>query len=125
MPDDNAPETKENPPRKLSVGWVAIILWGLLAAALAYRQWVAPTLTGPLAATFTPAAPVTQAGRKGLSALVDERLADLGAAPKTVVMPTDLAFDAAAAIKNGKYAQAGQIANDVLARALRGRRGSP
>ena len=125
MPDDNAPEAKENPPRKLSVGWVAIILWGLLAAALAYRHWVAPTLPSPLGATVTPAAPatpnvaaapVTRAGRNGLSALVDERLADLGAAPKTVVMTTDLAFDAAAAIKNGKYAQAGQIANDVLAR---------
>src|ERR1700723_2955057 len=109
MPDDNAPEAKENPPRKLSVGWLAIILWGLLAAAPAYREWVAPPT--PNAA----AAPVPQAGRKGLSALVDERLADLGAAPKTVVMPTDLAFDAAAAIKNGKYAQAGQIANAGLA----------
>jgi tetratricopeptide (TPR) repeat protein len=48
--------------------------------------------------------------------LIAERVAELSIAPKTAVLPSDLALEAAVAIKQGDYAKADRIVRDVLTR---------
>jgi hypothetical protein len=112
--DKSTSQAAARPQRKFNIGLVAIVLWGGLAAVLAYRQWVAPLLSGSTVPPVTVSGSPAAAAAGG--ALIAERLTDLSVTPKTVLMPTDLALDAAVAIKKGEYTRASQIANDVLAR---------
>lgn len=68
------------------------------------------------AADTSPAPPAkATAAEQALAALIAERVADLSIKPKTAVLPTDLALEAATAIKQGDYSKADRIARDVLA----------
>jgi tetratricopeptide (TPR) repeat protein len=108
MPDQGAQEGGKGRRQPLSIGAVAIVAWALLVAVLAYR-WLAPAGTSG-ASTALPGP------EQALAALVAQRTAELAIKPKTTVTPSDMAFEAAVAIKNGNYAKARQISDDVLAR---------
>jgi hypothetical protein len=119
-----ADESPVEPQRRgLSIGSASIVLWVLLVAILAYRWWMSAPQGGPVAAApavaASPAAaapPVAAAGGEAaLAALVAERTAELSIKPKTVVVPSDLALEAANELKQGNYTKASQIAADVLA----------
>ncbi len=107
-------------PQSWSTGKAAIVLWVLLVAVLSYR-WLAPT-DAPARSALPPQAPtgfsapaVTPGAEQALAALVAERTAELALKPKTAVTPSDLALEAAVAIKGGNYTKAEQISDEVLA----------
>jgi tetratricopeptide (TPR) repeat protein len=107
-------------PQSLSIGKIAVVLWALLVAVLAYR-WLMPadvpgsSTPPPRASTGFSAPPVTSGTEQALAALVAERTAELSIKPKTTLTPSDLALEAAVAIKGGSYAKAEQISDEVLA----------
>ena len=120
MLDQGAQEGSKGRPQSLSAGKLAIVLWVLLVAVLAYR-WLAPA--APMPSASPPRAPtgfstpaVTPGAEQALAALVAERTSELSLKPKTTATPTDLALEAAVAIKSGDYARAEQISDAVLAR---------
>ena len=102
-------------PRRMGVAAVAIVLWVLLAGALGYH-WLSQESPTPLAT-----APSLPAGRhqpartdEALAAMVAERTAELGLAPKTATTPTDRALEASSALKRDDFAKARSIAEEVL-----------
>jgi hypothetical protein len=68
------------------------------------------------AAAAVPAEPNSAtAADKALTQLVAQEIATLGVRTKTAVLPSDQAFETAAAVKRGDYAAATRIASEVLA----------
>jgi hypothetical protein len=120
MLDQGAQEGGGGRPKSLSLGKLAIVLWVLLVAVLAYR-WLTPadaprsSNPPPPATTGFSAPSVTPAAEQAMAALVAERTAELSIRPKTTSTPSDLALETAIAIKNGSYAKAEQICDEVLA----------
>jgi len=119
MLDQGAQEGSKGRPHSLSVGKAAIVLWALLVAVLAYR-WLAPadapgpSAPPPRAPTGFSAPSATPGAEQALAAMVAERTAELSIKPKTTATPSDLALEAATAIKSGNYARAEQISDEVL-----------
>ena len=124
MADENPVEGSKR--QRLSVGSVSIFLWVLLIGVLAYWWSTSTPHSGSIAAAPAAAAPTSAApiaassaaagGREAaLAALIAERTAELSIEPKTAIVPSDLALEAANQIKQGDYARAGQLAEDVLA----------
>src|ERR1700722_17676591 len=120
MLDQGAQEQGKGRPQSVSVAKAAIVLWALLVVVLAYR-WLAPVVAPgpstppPRAQTGFPAQSATPGADQALAALVAERTAELHIKPKTAATPSDLALEAAVAIKSGNYARAEQISDEVLA----------
>ena len=121
MSDPDRLKESNGPIRGSSVGPIAIVLWVVLVAVLLGQWWLSTRRPGTAEVAPAPmATPVTGPAARGakqqaLAGLVAERLAELSIKPKTVVVPSDRAFDTAVAIKHGDYARAGEIAADVLA----------
>jgi tetratricopeptide (TPR) repeat protein len=124
MADESPVEASQR--QRLSVGSVSIVLWVLLIAVLAYwwstsTPHTGPTVAAPAVATPTMVAPIAatpaaaNVREAALAALIAERTEELSIKPKTAIVPSDLALEAANQIKQGDYARASQIAEDVLA----------
>jgi tetratricopeptide (TPR) repeat protein len=119
MLDQGAQEKGRGRPQSVSVAKAAIVLWVLLVAVLAYR-WLAPadaparSTPPPRAPTGFPAQSAPPGADQALAALVAERTAELRIKPKTAATPSDLALEAAVAIKGGNFARAEQISDEVL-----------
>jgi tetratricopeptide (TPR) repeat protein len=102
-----APEKRRFSLGRIAVGFIAATaLWGVLTLVLTHRLGI----PGHAAPAKAPAAD------QALAAVVEQETAQLGVKPKTAVLPSDQAFEAAASIKRGDYALASRIANEVLAR---------
>jgi tetratricopeptide (TPR) repeat protein len=84
-------------PKGSGISSVTMILWALFGAPIALSS----EQPGP---------------EEALAGLIAQRTAELGIKPKTAVTPSDLALETTVAIKNGDYAKAGRIAEDVLTR---------
>jgi tetratricopeptide (TPR) repeat protein len=99
-------------PRRISVGWVALALWALLAVALGYR-WLSEEKTTPTAALS--ASHLQQAHtEQALAAMIAEKTAELSLGPKTVTTPADRALEASSALRRDDFARARSIAEEVL-----------
>ena len=89
-------------------------LCALVITTLPFQGW--PSANAADTSSAPPnAAPAPTAAEKALAALIAERVAEFSIKPKTAVLPTDLALEAATAIKKGDYSKADRIARDVLA----------
>jgi tetratricopeptide (TPR) repeat protein len=94
----------------------------LFAGFMAYH-WLTPpaAMTSPAprpsgASNGVAAAAAAKPGaEQALGALLVQRTEELGIVPKTLTTPSDLALEAALAVKSGNFAKAEQIAADVLA----------
>jgi len=99
-------------PRRVGVGWVALLLWLVLAGAFGFR-WLSETKTPP-----TPALPgghpQPARSQEALAAMVAEKTAELGLAPKTVTTPADRALETSSALRRDDFAKARSIAEEVL-----------
>jgi tetratricopeptide (TPR) repeat protein len=133
MIDEGAQEGSKRFQR-LPAGVVAILSLALLVALLTYRWLTPPTASVPTAprtpartnistpSAASPAAPAKlpvpstalPGAEQALAPLLAQRTAELGIKPKTTVTPSDLALEARVAIKNGNYARAERISEDVL-----------
>jgi tetratricopeptide (TPR) repeat protein len=91
-------------------------LWALVIATLPFLWMEVAGATDPSSAHPATAVPAVHGAEQALAALVAERVAEFSIKPKTAVLPTDLALEAATAIKQGDYSKADRIARDVLAR---------
>ena len=93
-------------------------LCALMIATLPFLGWkLASAADTSTAHPVTPVpAPAPTGAEQALAALIAERVAEFSLKPKTAVLPTDLALEAANAIKQGDYSKADRIARDVLAR---------
>jgi len=102
-------------PRRISVAWVAIALWALLACAFGY-YWVNrenPTLAS--VPTVHARRPHPAPTEEALAAMVAEKTAELSLVPKTVMTPIDRALDASSAIKQNDFGKARSIFDEILA----------
>jgi hypothetical protein len=94
--------------------WGAFTLWLMSRGGLSSEP--ANSSVTPPRASASAATPATSpATDEALSALVAQELQALGVKPKTAVLPSDQAYEAALAIKHGDYESAGRIAEAVLA----------
>jgi tetratricopeptide (TPR) repeat protein len=101
-------------PRRINVAWAAIALWVLLAGALGYH-WLSQEAPTPATAPSLPAShPRPARSEEALAAMVAEKTAELGLAPKTATTPTDRALEASSALKHDDFAKARSIAQEVL-----------
>jgi tetratricopeptide (TPR) repeat protein len=134
MIDEGAQEGSKGRSQRPPIGVVTIVLLALLVALLTYRWLTPPAASVPatpragapasisVPSTARPAAPAKTSvpstalpgAEQALAPLLAQRTEELGIKPKRVVMPSDLALEATVAIKNGNYARAEQISEDVL-----------
>jgi tetratricopeptide (TPR) repeat protein len=116
MLDQDSPD-QHPASRRISAGWVALVLWALLAAAFGYRWMSQERSTAvPSAPAVTHTHPQASRSEEALAAMVAERTAELGLAPKTAATAADRALEASAAIRSGDFAKAGVVAEEVLSR---------
>ncbi len=122
MFEDQPPEGNVTRARSAVRPAFALVLCLLLAALLAYR-WLTPQAATspetamPSGAAQGIAAPTTAkpGAERALAALLVQRTEELGIVPKTITTPSDLALEAALAVKSGDYARAEQLGAEVLA----------
>lgn len=101
-------------PHWMSAGRASLVLWVLLVGVLGYR-WFRPTSTMPAPVASLPV-PRSQAARteEALAAMVADKTAELGLAPKTATTPSDRALEVSSAIERDNFAKARSIADEVL-----------
>jgi tetratricopeptide (TPR) repeat protein len=107
----DSPEQRRT-PRRIGVGWAALALWVLLAGALGFR-WLSQESSSP-APSLPASHPQPARTEEALAAMVAEKTAELGLAPKTATTPTDRALEASSAIIRDDFARARSIAEEVL-----------
>jgi tetratricopeptide (TPR) repeat protein len=114
MLDDDSAEQRRPAPRRMNVAWAAIVLWVLLAGALGYH-WLNRESPTPAAAPIPSARhPRLARTEEALAAMVAEKTAELGLAPKTATTAADRALEVASALRRDDFAKAREIAQSVL-----------
>lgn len=105
---------ERRPPPRISVAWVAIVLWALLAGVFGY-YWLnresPPSVSVPAVHASRPHPAHTE---EALAAMVAEKAAELGVAPKTATTAADRALEAASALERDDFVKARAIAEEVL-----------
>jgi L-fucose mutarotase/ribose pyranase (RbsD/FucU family) len=121
---DEKPASKKRkfPVGRFVIGFVAAsVLWGGVAWWVMGRGGLSDgppkVLVTPLRAPAVAPMPANApSSDEALAVMVAQELQTLGVEPKTAVVPSDEAYEAAAAIKRGDYAAAANIAQENLAR---------
>jgi hypothetical protein len=117
-----APQKRSYPVGRFAIGFIAATaIWGAATLWLTSRGGLSgepakSSVTPPQASVAATRAATSPATDQALATLVAQELQMLGVKPKTALLPTDEAYEAALAIKHGDYQSAGKIAGAILAR---------
>jgi tetratricopeptide (TPR) repeat protein len=108
--------------RRFALGFIAASALWVVLAVVVIQYWEAPVYRPPASAPAARQLPApsaiihdTPGARQSVAALVAQRLASLQVPARKAILPSDLAWQAEAAIKHGDFATASRIAGAVLA----------